>query len=353
MQPYSPFSKADALAAVQVDNSTAKQCDEAIWIRSSGHYVPTHTLSNEDLSKLVDTSDEWIYSRTGIRSRRIARAEETTSFMAIEAAKKALEGSGLSADAIDLVIVASSTPDSAFPAVAALVQGALGLRPIPAFDVQMACSGFIYVLEIATQMLKAKAYKHALIIGVDRMSSLVDWQDRSTCVLFADGAGAVVLSREANTQASADKSCGLRVLGNSLFTDGSLASILKVIPASQTESQGWKPPYIQMQGRELFKWAIRTVGTAVQTALQAHKLQTVDWIIPHQANMRIVETLAEYLEMPLDRFICNLESYGNTSAASIPIALDEALRAKKILPGHTTLLVGFGAGLSWGTTLLG
>ncbi len=338
--------------------------DEAVWIRASGRYLPQKKVSNEDLSKIVDTSDEWIYSRTGIKSRHIAEAEETSSFMAIQAAHKALDASGLAPEAIDLVIVASSTPDSAFPAVAALVQGALGLRPIPAFDVQMACSGFIYILEIATQMLKAGSYKHALIIGVDRMSNLVDWQDRSTCVLFADGAGAVILSREqdtsphttirkAETPHSPFHHHGLRVLANRLWTDGSLASILKVVPASKTDSEGWKAPYIQMQGRELFKWAVRTVGAAIQKTLEEHKVETIDWIIPHQANMRIVETIAEYLQISLDKFICNLEFYGNTSAASIPIALDEALRSKKILPGHKVLLVGFGAGLSWGTSLLG
>lgn len=325
------------------------QQDEAIWMRASGRYLPKKKVSNDDLSKIVDTSDEWIYSRTGIKYRHIAEAAETSSFMATQAAQRALEASGLAADAIDLVIVASSTPDSAFPAVAALVQGALGLRPIPAFDVQMACSGFIYVLEIATQMLKAQSYKHALIIGVDRMSSIVDWQDRSTCVLFADGAGAVILSRDQNKVAKQ----GLRVLANQLWTDGSLAPILKVLPASQTKNQGWKGPHIQMQGRELFKWAVRTVGSAIQNTLNANKVGSIDWIIPHQANMRIVETLAEYLEIPLDTFICNLELYGNTSAASIPIALDEALRSQKILPGHKVLLVGFGAGLSWGTSLLG
>lgn len=336
---------------------------DAIVLRGSGCYLPKKKVSNDDLAQIVDTSDEWIFTRTGIKTRHIASSEETTSFLAIQAAQKALEASGLPQEAIDLVIVATSTPDSSFPAVAALVQCALGLRPVPAFDVQMACSGFIYALEIATQMLKAGNYKHALVIGADKMSSLVDWKDRSTCVLFADGAGAVILSREAKELVSSQDllepapiPCpfyGLRVLENKIWTDGSLASILKVVPGTASDGIPWAAPYIHMQGRELFKWAVKTVGKTLEELLAKHEPAKIDWIIPHQANMRIVETLAEYLDLPLDRFICNLECYGNTSAASIPIALDEALRSGKICPGHKVLLVGFGAGLSWGTSLLG
>lgn len=339
------------------------QIQEVIVLKGSGCYLPSKKVSNHDLAEIVDTSDEWIFTRTGIKTRYLASPEETTSFLAIKAGQKALEASGLPKENIDLVIVATSTPDSAFPAVAALVQNALGLRPVPAFDVQMACSGFIYALEIATQMLKAGTYKHALVIGADKMSSLVDWKDRSTCVLFADGAGAIVLSREAQKLASPQASpetkpllhpgYSLRVLENKIWTDGSLSSILKVVPGTPPEGGSWEPPYIQMQGKELFKWAVKTVGKTLEELLVKHEPDKIDWIIPHQANMRIVETLAEYLKLPLDRFICNLECYGNTSAASIPIALDEALRSGKISPGQKVLLVGFGAGLSWGTSLLG
>lgn len=335
---------------------------EAIVLKGSGCYLPQKKVTNDDLAKIVDTSDEWIFTRTGIKTRYLASPQETTSFLAIQAGQKALEASGLAKEAIDLVVVATSTPDSAFPAVAALVQSALGLRAVPAFDVQMACSGFIYALEIATQMLKAGGYQHALVIGADRMSSLVDWKDRSTCVLFADGAGAVVLSREAKALASPETTpCvppfyGLSVLENKIWTDGSLSSILKVVaPGASSEDSSWAPPYIQMQGKELFKWAVKTVSKTLEELLAKHESasEKIDWIIPHQANMRIVETLADHLKLPLDRFICNLEFYGNTSAASIPIALDEALRSGKIRPGQKVLLVGFGAGLSWGTSLIG
>lgn len=341
---------------------------EEIILRGSGRYLPARKVSNDDLAQIVDTSDEWIFTRTGIKTRYIASPEEPTSFLAIQAAQRAIEAAGLAKESIDLVIVATSTPDSVFPAMAALVQNALGLRPVPAFDLQMACSGFIYALEVASQMLKGGAYTHALVIGVDTMSSLVNWKDRSTCVLFADGAGAVVLSREAKGLAPPEEPLkassthrpvyGLSVLENKIWNDGSLASILKVVPGnavvpgSASEGLPWLTPHIHMQGRELFKWAVKTVGKTLEELLAKYAPAQIDWIIPHQANMRIVETLADYLKLPLDRFICNLECYGNTSAASIPIALDEALRSGKISPGQKVLLVGFGAGLSWGTSLL-
>lgn len=309
-------------------------------IKASGIYIPQNKLSNFDLEKKVDTTDEWIKVRTGIESRFIASEAESVDFMAFKAASEALKNSKLHASDIDLLIVATSTA-SPFPATAALVQAQLKLNSIAAFDVQMACSGFVYALEIANCMLLHGSYKNALVIGVDKMSSLVDWQDRSTCILFGDGAGAFLLSKETNKELSIEHT--------SLFSDGSQSHILTAHPNNHELK-----PIVQMNGKELFKWAVRVVSTTIQDVLKFNNLdkQQIDWIIPHQANIRIIQSISEHLEIPISKFVCNLQKYGNTSAASIPIALHEAIEDGRIQKGQKILLIGFGAGLSWGTCLI-
>ncbi len=323
----------------------------SVVIRSLGSYKPKKVLTNNDLSKIVETSDEWIQTRSGIHERRIAEEEETASSMAVEAAKNALKQAQLAPEKIDLLIVATMTPDMLFPATACIVQAKLGLRCIMAFDVSAACSGFLYALETANHMLKSGRYRHALVIGTEKISSIIDWQDRTTCVLFGDGAGAVVLSKTDTPQVG--------ILDSILFADGSNASLLympgggSACPASQKSLEA-QQHFLKMNGKELFKYAVRNMEQACLKILENNGLQVSDiqCIIPHQANIRIIQSLAERLNIPMERFFINIESYGNTSAASIPIALDEAFNEGKIKSGDKILLVAFGAGLTWGATLL-
>ena len=320
-------------------------------ILGTGSYAPDRILTNADLSKMVDTTDEWIVSRTGIRERRIAAAHEHASDMAAKAGAAAMRAAGVQPQDIDAVIVATITGDLPFPATACLVQEKLGLPRRTAFDIQAACTGFIYGLEVASALIQSGMHRHILLIGTEKLSSFIDWTDRSTCVLFGDAAGAVVLgpARTSNTG----------VLGVKTGADGSDVELLYQPaggcrhPAS-AETVAHRQHFLRMNGREIFKHAVLVMEKAVIGLLQERGLtpHEVDCIIPHQANRRIIETLAERLEVPLDRFFINLDRYGNTSAASIPLALDEAVRAGRIRPGHTVLCVAFGAGLTWGSSIM-
>jgi 3-oxoacyl-[acyl-carrier-protein] synthase-3 len=321
-------------------------------ILGTGSYAPDRVLSNDELSKTVDTSDEWIRTRTGIRERRIAAPEETTSDMGVKAGLAALADAKLTPQDIDLLIVATVTPDMPMPAAACLVQQKLGLRTeVACFDLNAACSGFVYALDTASAMLGSGRYRKALIIGVEKLSSVVDWSDRTTCVLFGDGAGAAVLGLS-------DKP-GLGLLGTKLGTIGESVDLLYMTP---TKSHGTLTPErvvsnghcIKMKGKEVFKLAVRVMDEAARDILEQQQVTAdqIALVIPHQANLRIIEAISAYLELPMDRFVVNVDRYGNTSAASIPIALDEARRAGRIKAGDLTLLVAFGAGLTYASALI-
>ncbi|MDF3057665.1 MAG: 3-oxoacyl-ACP synthase [Rariglobus sp.] len=322
-----------------------------IAILGTGSYAPEKILTNDDLSKIVDTSDEWIFSRSGIRERRIAGENETTSQMAASAARAALADAGLTAADIDLIIVATMTPDLPMPATACFVQSHLGVPTHAAcFDLNAACSGFLYALDTAWAMLGSGRYRHALVIGAEKMSSVLDWTDRTTCVLFGDGAGAVVLGPARGTA---------QMIGVKLYAEGAHAGLLCIpnggsnppVPANGTVLA---PRAITMKGREIFKIAIREMEDAARDILEQHQVSAaqINCVIPHQANLRIIEVIAQYLELPMESFFVNLDRYGNTSAASIPLALDEARRSGRVKPGDTTLFVAFGAGLTYGSALV-
>jgi len=324
----------------------------SIAILGTGSYVPTRVLTNEELSKQVDTSDEWILTRTGIKQRRIAADGESTSDLATHAARAAILNAGLTSADIDLLILATVTPDLPMPASATIVHHKLGLGTHTAcFDLNAACSGFVYGIETASALLATGRYRHALVIGAEKLSSVVDWKDRATCVLFGDAAGAVVLgpSREE----------GARIIGTKLYCEGGMSELLSIPaggsarPASATTVEG-RQHFIKMKGREVFKVAVREMQDAVEDILEQHALSPdqIACVIPHQANLRIIEALSKSLEIPLTRFIINLDRYGNTSGASIPLALDEARRSGRIHHGDTTLLVAFGAGLTYGAALV-
>jgi 3-oxoacyl-[acyl-carrier-protein] synthase-3 len=309
-----------------------------IAILGTGSHSPAKVLTNHDLARLVDTTDEWIVTRTGIRQRHIAGKNETTSMMAAAAARAALADAGVTPEQVDLIILATLTPDQPMPATACLVQAQLGVSARAAcFDLNAACSGFLYALDTAWAMLASGRYRHALVIGAEKMSSLVDWQDRSTCVLFGDGAGAAVLGPARGTA---------QILGARLYAEGAHAHLLCV-------PRGPKP-FIQMKGREVFKNAVRQMEDAVREILEQHGLSAgqISCVIPHQANARIIESLGQYLGLPPERFVVNLDRHGNTSAASIPLALAEARRSGRVRAGDTTLLVAFGAGLTYGSALV-
>ena len=315
-----------------------------------GSYVPTRVLSNEELSRMVETTDEWITSRTGIRERRIAAADESTSDLAAKAAVRALEFAGVAPEQVDLIIVATITPDMLFPSVACLVQERIGARRAAAFDLEAACSGFIYALEVGQQFIMSHTYDTVLVIGAEKLSSIIDWTDRNTCVLFGDGAGAVVLQNR-------PRSHGL--LTACMGADGSKSGLLCMpgggsrIPASP-DSIASRLHFLRMDGRETFKNAVLAMCTAAQEALRRCELRVdqIRCIIPHQANRRIIEAVSERLDAPPDRVFVNLDRYGNTSAASVAIALDEAVRGGRIQKGDLLLLLVFGAGLTWGSAII-
>ncbi len=311
-----------------------------------GVSVPEPVLTNDDIAKMVDTNDEWIRERTGIRERRIAREDQFTSTLAVDAAIKALKVANLAPTELDLIIVTSSSPEYIFPATACLVQDQIGATKAGAFDLLAACSGFIYATNMAAQSIRSGSIKNALVIGSETLSRFTNWKDRSTCILFGDGAGAFVL------QAS-EKPGG--VLSAVMHSDGSGADSLTLLgggaryPATEETVHDGKH-YIQMDGKAVFRFATRVMGSATKEALEliGMKIEEVDWIIPHQANYRIIETAAKYLKMPLDKFIINVDRYGNTSTASIPIAAVEAVEKGKLKSGNKVVFVGFGAGLTWG-----
>lgn len=323
----------------------------SVIIRGTGSYAPRRTVTNEEMSKFVDTSDEWIRTRTGINERHFAAEGETTSDMAAVAAQNAIKAANIKTTDIDLIIVATMTPDTPFPSTACLLQSKLGLPNVIAFDVQAACSGFVYALNIGTSMLQSGNYRNALIIGAEKTSGILNFKDRTTCVLFGDAAGAVVLSPSEKP--------GVGILGSCGGSDGSNPSLLhqpaggSAIPASR-ESVEAEKHFLRMNGKEIFKLAVKVMGKSSTEVLQkcGYTSDSLDLVIPHQANMRIIESLAKRLGIPMKKFHNNLDRYGNTSAASVPLALDEAFRAGRIESGDIVLLVAFGAGLTWASSLI-
>jgi 3-oxoacyl-[acyl-carrier-protein] synthase-3 len=291
---------------------------------------------------MVDTTDEWIFQRSGIKQRHIAADNETTSAMASAAAKQALERSVFSPSDIDGIIVATTTPDQTFPSVAVRVQAALGVGPCIAFDVQAVCTGFVYALSIADNFIKTGQAKRMIVIGAEKMSSIVDWNDRTTCVLFADGAGAVVL--EASEQEDG-------IISTHLYANGEHADILQTTGGTSTNGQSG---VIEMEGREVFKHAVSCMAAVVQEAIEANGLapSDIDWLVPHQANIRIIESTAKKLKMPMEKVVVSVDHHGNTSAASIPLALDEAVTDGRIKRGEMLLMEAMGGGLTWGSALV-
>lgn len=308
-------------------------CDVNVGILGVGRYVPEKVVTNHDLEKIVDTSDEWIRTRTGIAERRIADDTIDTSYMAVEASKKALEDAGISGEDIDLILVATVTPDRAFPAVACVIQEAIGAKHAAAMDLSAACAGFMYGMITAQQFIQTGTYKNVLVVGSDKLSKIVDWNDRNTAVLFGDGAGAVVMGAVSE---------GKGVLSFELGADGSGGKHL------------YQDEYVMMNGREVFKFAVRQLGDSCLRVLEKAGLtkEDVDFLVPHQANIRIMESARERLNLPKEKMSMTIEKFGNTSASSIPIAMVEELQNGRIQDGDLIILVGFGGGLTWGAVAL-
>lgn len=321
----------------------------SVGILGTGKYVPEKVLTNQELEKMVETNDEWIVTRTGIKERRIAASEEATSDLAYKAAQQAIANAGITVDEIDLIIVATITPDMMFPSTACLVQDKLGAK-CPAFDLSAACSGFIYSLATANGMIQSGLYRKVLVIGAETLSRITDYTDRNTCILFGDGAGAVVVG---------EVSEGRGFKSFELGADGSGGDLLKVtgggsrMPAS-AESVANKEHSIYMAGNEVFKFAVRIMGNAAEEAIAKAGLTKgdIDLLVPHQANIRIIQSSLNRLELPEEKAMINLDKYGNMSAASIPVALAEAVEEGKVKAGDTLCLVGFGGGLTWGSSVL-
>ena len=322
----------------------------SVSVAGVGAYVPAKVLTNFELEKLVSTTDEWITSRTGIKERRIAAKDEFTSDLGAKAAQRAMKNAGVTADQIDLIIVATITPDMVFPSTACLVQQKIGAHRAAAFDLEAACSGFIYGLEIGQQFIMSRTYDTVLIIGAEKLSSIVDWQDRNTCVLFGDGAGAVVLQNRANSHG---------LLTAVMGADGGKAALLHMpgggsrCPAT-SQSVTARLHYLRMEGKETFKHAVQAMVNAATEALRRCDVDItkIKCIIPHQANRRIIDAVGERLGARPDQLFVNLDRYGNTSAASVAIALDEAVSSGRIHRGDLILLVVFGAGLTWGAAVI-
>lgn len=317
----------------------------AIYSRLAGvgSFLPGKPVSNDDLvARGIETSDEWIMTRTGIRSRHLSEEGLTSSQMAREAALKALEMAGVEADSLDLIIVATSTPDYIFPSTACLLQGALGNKGATAFDLQAVCSGFVYALTVADKFIRSGSHKKALVVGAETFSRILDWQDRGTCVLFGDGAGAVVL--EASEQQG--------VLATALHADGSQVGILSV-PGQISGGQVTGDPFLRMEGQAVFKTAVRVLADVAEECCAAAGMATaeLDWLIPHQANIRIIEATGKKMGLPKEKVVVTVDRHGNTSAASVPLALDEAVRDGRIQRGHKVLLEGVGGGFTWGAVL--
>jgi len=316
-------------------------------VLGTGAYLPDRVLSNQALAEQIETSDEWIVERTGIRQRHIAADGEMTSDLATQAARAALASAGIEAAAVDLIIVATATPDETFPATATRVQANLGIHGCPAFDVQAVCSGFIYALSIADAMLRAGSARTAVVIGAETFSRILDWEDRTTCVLFGDGAGAVVLCAEAVDDA--DTAPGILV--TRLHADGRQHDLLYVDGGpSSTRTTG----HVRMRGKEVFRHAVTNLASVMEETLAAAGIASsaVDWIVPHQANRRILDGTAAKLGLPADKVVVTVDRHANTSAASVPLALDCAVRDGRIRPGHLVMLEAMGGGFTWGAALI-
>jgi len=334
----------------KVRNPRSPEPPRTVSIVGTGSYVPARVMTNADLEKLVETSDEWITARTGIKERRIAAVDEKTSDMASRAALAALEQAGVKPEEVDLILVATISPDMFFPSTACLVQRQIGAKNAACFDLSAACAGFVYGLEVAQQFITSRTADTVLVIGAEKLSALVDWTDRNTCVLFGDGAGAAVLRNRGDVHG---------LLTTHMGSDGNYADLLNIpgggaacpiTPANVDQRLNT----IKMAGREVFKQAVTSMLRAGQAALDRCGLQIEDitCIIPHQANMRIIEAIADRLKVPMDRFFVNLEKYGNTSAAAVAIALDEANRSGRIQKGDYVLLIVFGGGLTWASSII-
>ncbi|MES2354760.1 MAG: beta-ketoacyl-ACP synthase III [Pseudomonadota bacterium] len=312
-------------------------------ITGTGSYLPEKILTNHDLEKIMDTSDEWIHSRTGIRQRHIAANDEFTSDLALKAAERAIQAAGVAREEIDLIIFATSTPDMIFPSTACILQDKLGIKNGAAFDIQAVCTGFIYALTIADKFIRSGQNRCALVIGAEIFSRILDWNDRGTCVLFGDGAGAVVL------QASDTPG----ILSSHLHADGSYRDIL-CVPGSVAGGKIQGHPFLKMEGNAVFKFAVRVLEKVALEAIESSGLDksAIDWLVPHQANTRIIYATARKLDLPTEKVIVTVDRHGNTSAASIPLALDEAVRDGRIKSGNHVLLEGVGGGFTWGSVLL-
>jgi 3-oxoacyl-[acyl-carrier-protein] synthase-3 len=316
-------------------------------IAGTGSYLPEKVLTNDDLAKLVDTSDEWIAARTGIRERHVAAEGETTGDLAYQASLRALEAAGVDASELDLIVLGTTTPDLVFPSTACLLQHRLGANGCPAFDVNAACSGFVYALSVADKFIRSGAAKTALVVGSETLTRMIDWTDRGTCVLFGDGAGAVVLKADTETG----------ILSTHLHADGGKKELLWN-PVGV--SVGFRPGEhnagvkVLMTGNEVFKHAVKALDAVVEETLEANGLERgqIDWLIPHQANLRIIEATAKRLDMPMERVVVTVDKHGNTSSGSVPLALDAAVRSGSIQRGQLVLLEAFGGGFTWGSALL-
>ncbi len=319
-------------------------------ITGTGSFAPKKIITNQDLEKLVETSDEWITERTGIKERRIAEKGQATSDLAYEASRKALKAAGVSAQDLDLILVATMTPDMILPSIACVLQEKLGAKRAAAFDIYAACSGFIYGMSVANAFVKSDMYKNILLVGAEVLSRFTDWEDRTTCILFGDGAGAVVIQRQPGKHG---------ILSTHLHSDGALGDLIRVPaggsqhPASHDTIRR-RMHFIKMKGNETFKAAVRSLEGVVQEALDhnAVKPEEIDFLVPHQANLRIIQAMAQRLNMPMEKVVLTLPKYGNTSAASIPMALDEAVRDGRIRENHLLLFEAFGGGLTWASALV-
>ncbi len=312
-------------------------------IAGTGSYLPAKVLTNKDLEARVETNDEWIFSRTGIRQRHVAADTEFASDLALMASRRALEAAGVAPIELSMIIVATTTPDMVFPSTACILQAKLGAKNCPAFDVQAVCSGFVYALATADQFMRSGQYQNILVVGAEVYSRILDWEDRTTCVLFGDGAGAVVLQRS--------ESPG--ILSSHLHADGSHAHILSV-PGSVSGGKVSGRPLLQMEGNAVFKFAVRVLGEVAEEALAHNHMEKsgIDWLIPHQANIRIIQATAKKLGLPMEKVITTVDKHANTSAASVPLALDVAVRDGRIRAGQLVLLEGVGGGFTWGAVLV-
>ena len=312
-------------------------------IAGTGSYLPEKVLTNKDLEEMVETSDEWIRDRSGIKRRHIVADNEMTSDLALAAARPAIDAAGISADDIDLIIVATTTPDKVFPSSACILQRKLGLKKIPAFDIQAACSGFVYALDVANRFIRTGGAENVLVIGAETMTRLIDWTDRGTCVLFGDGAGAIIL------QASDVEG----VISTHIHSDGRHEELLHV-PCSAVDSMKAESAFIHMKGNEVFRKAVGALGLIAKETLASNNIEQdeLDWLVPHQANLRIIKAAAKKLSLPMEKVIVTVDEHANTSSASIPLALDVAVRDGRIQRGELLMFEAFGAGFTWGSALL-